>query len=112
MTTTGAPEPDDDTGGPFEGLCTERVTAPVYIGWDQFHAAERRLHQRGKTHARCVVLDGMNVVVDRGGHTTNWSFAALDGLAPTYQDPPKRAVLDGMRIVGWEKSALIEGETP
>lgn len=47
----------------------ERIV-PAYVGWDAFNAAERKMHQRGKTHAACVVIDEQGVAIDIGGGTS------------------------------------------
>lgn len=84
------------------------IEAPAYVGWDQFHRAERRLYQKGKTHRRSVIIDETGVAVDIEGATEHYTREALGDLAPSYQFPPYGAVLDGFRIVRW----LITDRSP
>jgi hypothetical protein len=78
----------------------ERIV-PAYVGWDAFNAAERKMYQRGKTHAACVVIDEQGVAIDIGGGTSAHTRESLGALAPSYQFPPVAAVIDGHRIVRW-----------
>jgi hypothetical protein len=77
------------------------LIAPAYVGWDAFHAVERKLYQRGKTHACCVVIDETGVAIDIGGGTSHHTRESMGDLAPSFQFPPIGAVLNGHRVVRW-----------
>jgi len=77
----------------------ERIV-PAYVGWDAFNAAERKMYQRGKTHAACVVIDEQGVAIDIGGGTS----------AHTRESLGARVVGDVDASVGF--SAAVIGAVP